>query len=333
MAEFAHHTNIASPAEMATTQTIPDAPHISLSLGTRPLIPLGGGRDSAVVACALDLHSPILMSIGGSDAARRVAGVLGRDLVVVDRVIDNQILELNAAGSPNGHIPITAITMLISVLCAASLGADVVVMANEESASSPTRVVDGVEVNHQHSKSYVFEMLLHDALTSVGSGVACVSALRNRHDTEISRVFARKCVAVHEAVVSCNRAGLRDATRRSTRWCGDCAKCRSVYLSLAPHMTPRDLSHMFGNDLLAERAQTHGFAELLDASTKPFECVQTVDEARAALWVLARTPEWAGHDVVTELANRGAAPSPSAPTALGEHVPEQIRATMESFFS
>ena len=333
MAEFAHHTNIASPVEMATTQTIPDAPLAAPSLSARPLIPLGGGRDSAVVACALEPDHPIHMSIGGSDSSRRVAAALGRELVVVDRIIDDQILEMNAAGAPNGHIPITAITMLISVVCAASLGADVVVMANEASASSPTRVVDGVAINHQHSKSHVFELLLRDALVSVGSGVPCVSALRNQSDTEISRVFARKCSVMHEAVVSCNRAGLRDSTRRSTRWCGDCAKCRSVFLSLAPHMTPRDLSQMFGHDLLADRTQMHGFSELLDVATKPFECVQTVDEARAALWVLAGSPDWAGHAVVAELANRGAPLTPSAPTALGEHVPERIRAAMESFFS
>ena len=333
MAEFAHQTKIPLPVQLGEATEIADGQCAESPQGVRPLIPLGGGRDSAVVACALAKEQPILLSIGGADAAHRVAAALGRDLVVVDRVIDPQILEMNAAGAPNGHIPITAITMLVSVLSAASLGADLVVMANEASSSSPTRVVDGVAVNHQHSKSHAFEMLLADALVSVGSTVGCVSALRDRDDTEISRVFAHKCGVMHRAVVSCNRAGLRDAARRSDGWCGDCAKCRSVYLSLAPHMTPGDLSKMFGADLLADPAQVDGFSELLEEATKPFECVQTVEEARAALQELARSAAWSRHAVVADLASRGASRASFTPAGLGTHVPARIRHAMEIFFS
>lgn len=333
MAEFAHQTQIASPIAVESMSVTVADTRVEPSRGMRPLIPLGGGRDSAVVACALDGADPIHMSIGGSDAARRVAAALGRDLVVVVRDIDDQILELNAAGAPNGHIPITAITMLVSVLCAAALGADAVVMANEASASSPTRIVDGVAVNHQHSKSHVFELLLHDALASVGAPVGCFSVLRDRDDTDISRVFAHKCAVVHRAVVSCNRAGVRDASRRSAGWCRDCAKCRSVYLSLAPHMTPSHLSSIFGGDMLADPAQIPGFAELLDEVSKPFECVQTTDEARAAVMQLAGPGEWSGHVVVAALARRGAPRSHVTPVGLGEHVPARLRAVMEEFFS
>lgn len=333
MAEFAHETTIESPVELAAAPTVSDLEPTGPSEGRRPLIPLGGGRDSAVVACALDSDQTILMSIGGGEAARRVATTLGRDLVVVTREFDHQILEMNAAGAPNGHIPITAITMLVSVLCAAALGADAVVMANEASASSPTRIVDGVAVNHQHSKSHMFEVLLRDALVSVGSPVACFSVLRDRNDTDISRVFAHKCETVHGAIVSCNRAGLRDPSRRSTGWCRDCAKCRSVYLSLAPHMTPSDLASMFGTDMLADPTQTSGFADLLDEATKPFECVQTVDEARAAVSHLASSSNWSGHSVVVALADRGATRSSATPAGLGDHVPARIRAAMERFFS
>lgn len=333
MAEFAHETNIDSPIVVESASVIEDGERVKPSSGSRPMIPLGGGRDSAVVACAIDDLDPILMSIGGGDAAHQVAAALGRDLVVVTREIDNQILKLNAAGAPNGHIPITAITMLVSVLCSAALGADAVVMANEASASAPTRIVDGVAVNHQHSKSHAFEMLLHDALVSAGSPVGCFSVLRDRDDTDISRVFARKCDVMHRAVVSCNKAGLRDVSRRPAGWCRDCAKCRSVYLSLAPHMTPSSLSSMFGADLLADPAQASGFAELLDEESKPFECVQTVDEARAAVLHLTGSSEWSAHPVVAALAQQGAPRSHATAAGLGNHVPARLRAAMEEFFS
>lgn len=341
MAEFAHTTGIVDPILLGDTAhrpAAPIAPPVGESPG-RPLIPVGGGRDSCVVATALDALDPILLSVGGSDAARRVASRLGSTLVVVDRTIDPAVLELNAAGAPNGHIPITAITMLASIVSAGLLGSPVVVMANEASASNPTRIVDGRAINHQHSKSLAFEMLLVAALHSIGSSVACVSALRNRTDTEIARVFAVHCTPLHAEFVSCNRAGVRDASRRSARWCGACAKCRSITLSLAPHMTPAALTAILGVDLLDDPSQVEGFADLLDEERKPFECVQTVDEARAAIGVLASSSVWSNHAVVGHLAH-SSGPAPLAGPAregshgaLGDHVPLAVREAMDGIFA
>lgn len=331
MAEFAHRTGIADPIRFVPGEVRADTPGVA-RVG-RPLVPLGGGRDSCVVATGLGRLDPILLSVGGSDAARRVAATLGRDLVVVERSIDPQILAMNAAGAPNGHIPITAITMLVSVVAASSLGSACVVMANELSASNPTRVVDGRAVNHQHSKSAVFEMLLSGALSSVGAAAACVSALRNRSDTEIARTFARKCASLHGEFVSCNRAGILDAGRRSSRWCGQCPKCRSICLSLAPHMEPAALAAIFGRDLLADEHEVAGFADLCHEERKPFECVQTVDEACAAIGLLAGAPAWSGHAVVRALAHLGRPAVETEPEPLGDHVPAEIRSAMEEFFS
>jgi hypothetical protein len=333
MAEFAFQTGIHQPIAFDSAESSVPAAEESGSTAVRPLIPLGGGRDSAVVACALSEMHPTLMSIGGGRAARDVAVALGREIVVVDREIDPQIIELNAAGSPNGHIPITAITMLVSVVCAAALGCDAVVMANEASSSAPTRTVDGRAVNHQHSKSSEFETALHEMLKSIGSPVGCFSVLRDRDDTDISRAFATRCAALHRVIVSCNRAEVRDGARRSDRWCGDCAKCRSVFLSLAPHMRPGELSAMFGADLLADADQAAGFADLLDDATKPFECVQTTDEARAAIEALAASKEWSRHVVVVALADRGARRTRRTPEGLGAHVTETVRVAMRDFFS
>ncbi len=333
MAEFSLETGIDDPIVLSPPSRQADAAAVPAQADGRPLIPLGGGRDSAVVCCALESFEPILLSIGGGVGARRVAAALGRDLVVVTRVIDPQIMEMNAAGAPNGHIPVTAITMLVSVIAAACLGAGTVVMANEASASAPTRIVDGTPVNHQHSKSATFEWLLHQALVSVGAPVACFSALRNRSDTDISRVFARRCSRVHSAVVSCNKAGRIDSSRRSDGWCCDCPKCRSVFLSLAPHMAPVELVAMFGADLLGDDSQTTGFADLLDETTKPFECVQTVAEARAAIAELVESPDWSSHVVVGALARHGRTGSRSTSTMLGAHVPERFRIEMDGFFA
>lgn len=334
MAEFAHHTGIEDPLRLGEILDRPDssAPTESANAG-RLVVPLGGGRDSCVVASALSHLEPVLLSIGGSAAARAIASTLGRTLVVVGRTIDAQVLEMNAAGAPNGHIPITAITMLASTVAAACLGADCVVMANESAASNPTRVVKGRAINHQHSKSAEFEALFGHALGSVGARTRCISALRNRSDTEIARVFARRCAPLHPDFVSCNRAEIRDPDRRATRWCGRCPKCRSIFLSLAPHMTPGQVSAIFGRDLLDDEVEVSGFADLCDDERKPFECVQTVAEARASIGVLVTTKEWSDHQVVRALAHlAGPAPVIDAPE-LGTHVPSAVREAMVEFFS
>lgn len=336
MAEFAHHTGIADPVRLDAVDVREDPPGTAgrvAAAGGGVIVPIGGGRDSCVVATALAPLHPMLLSIGGSDASRRVAAASGAELVVVDRTIDAQILEMNAAGAPNGHVPITAITMLASTVAAASLGAGCVVMANEASASYPTRSIGGRTINHQHSKSALFETLLHAALGSVGSPAVCVSALRNRSDTEIARVFARRCTHLHADFVSCNRANLRDESRRSVRWCGECPKCRSICLSLAPHMDPAAVAAIFGRDLLDDERAVEGFADLCHDERKPFECVQTVAEARASVAALAASEQWAGHRVVRALAPLAGPPVAPLAEPLGDHVPGTVRRAMEEFFS
>ena len=54
---------------------------------------------------------------------------------------------------PFGRQHVTGVVVALATGCGA------VVMANERSASQPTRVVDGVEINHQYSKSFAFERL------------------------------------------------------------------------------------------------------------------------------------------------------------------------------
>jgi hypothetical protein len=130
--------------------------------------------------------------------------------------------------------------------------------------------------------------------------------------------------------MSCNRAFVRDPARRSPGWCGDCPKCRSVYLSLAPSMDPAELVAIFGRDLLADPAQIAGFLELVDPDAKPFECVGEIDEARVAVVLLAADDRWRMHPVVAALA--AAAPPATTTDAFvrsDEHsVPPEVLAVL-----
>jgi hypothetical protein len=86
-------------------------------------------------------------------------------------------------------------------------------------------------------------------------------------------------------VTSCNKAfKLHDPT---ARWCGDCPKCRFVFLAMAPFIPRERLARIFGKDLFADPAQIPGYLELLGIDAhKPFECVGEVEESVVALSML-----------------------------------------------
>ncbi len=268
-----------------------------------PLLPFGGGRDSCVVATALHHLSPTLFTVGDNPYARSVANGLQLPYITVSRTIDPQLIAMNDSGAPNGHVPVTAINSLIALLVAETAGHSSVVMANEKSASQPTRIVNGIEVNHQHSKSDTYEQALREAVRSTGSSVQYLSVLRNSPDAAIAKAFALKCVTVHQLFMSCNRAMVRDHNKRSHGWCKQCPKCRGIFLSLAPYMTPDKLSTIFGEDLLDNPTHISGFRDLAHDDTKPFECVADVKEAQHSMALLQNHPMWSRHAVVQACAD------------------------------
>ena len=282
-------------------------------------IPIGGGKDSAVVVEALRDRSPTLVSVNGHPAALRVAAAAGLEVAVVGRALDPLLLELNDVGARNGHVPITAIVSLVAVAAGFRLGYDTTVMALEKSADEPTRVAGGggslpaVAVNHQWSKSSEFEEVLAAVLAdTLGPGVRYRSALRQAGELDIAAAFALM-PRYHRAFLSCNRAFARSG---ADRWCGECPKCRFVYLALATSMGPDQLVPIFGRDLLREPDQVAGFRDLFEEGRKPFECVGTRDESLTAFAELGRDPAWADAPVVRALAPHQKAVPAMEPAAV-----------------
>src|SRR5829696_5797412 len=323
--EFAYRNGLPIPVPLelrAAATAGRDAPDVSA--GLRPLIPLGGGRDSSLTTDVLHHLDPALLSIGANPYTERIAAHFGTTLLVAGRRLDPQLTTDNANGALNGHVPVTAINSLISVLVAAATDRTAVVMANERSASSPSLVTaDGYDVNHQYSKSFECERLLAAAVASTGTPVAYFSAVRPWGELAIARAFAR-LTELLPLFMSCNRAFVRSESARSDGWCGECAKCCFVFLTLAPFLTPEELMPVFARNLLDDDGLLDQFGPLL-STCRPFDCVGEVTEAEDALWLLQSLPGWSGTRVVTELAPR--LPSRQQPTSLAmatEHaVPDE----------
>ena len=269
----------------------------------RVLVPVGGGKDSAV-AIEIVRRSGLpsaLFSIGEAPPIARTVAAAELPWLVARRELDPQLGRLNESGALNGHVPVTAIVTAAALLCAFLNGYDAVAMANERSASSGNLSWDGVEVNHQFSKSLPVERLLDVALEELDAPVRAFSVLRPASELAIARSFAR-LDRYHGAFTSCNTVFRLDPGVRGTSWCCECPKCRFVFLALAPFTTPEQLKGIFGRDLLAEDDQFEGFA-LLCASGghKPFECVGEEQESLAAIRLLAGQERWREHAVVRRL--------------------------------
>ena len=255
------------------------------------LVTVGGGKDSALTLALAARNDPMALAVAVNPKApmERTAAWAGLGLVRIERRIDRTLLDLNARGAINGHVPITAIVTSAAVVAAAVMGRRTVLVSNERSADAATRHIDGWSVNHQYSKTSAFERLLCAALAEAGATVRVVSLLRPLSELAIARGVAREAGLVAE-VTSCNAAFALDGP--GDGWCGRCDKCRFVQLALAPFTPRAQLVADLGFDALADPDQIAAFAAMLDAATKPFECVGTVEEVQLALDLIAVQDGW-----------------------------------------
>ena len=310
LGEFAHQNGL----DLTDRIRFPDDPEAAAKppapagLRRRTAVPVGGGKDSVVTIEALkNAGEPIvLISVGDPEPIREVSRVADVPRIVITRRIAPELLELNRRGALNGHVPISGI--LAFVLATASLlyGFDAVAMSNERSADEGNLIVAGREINHQYSKSSAFEGDF-DALmrASVLPDLRYFSFLRPFSELAITALFSRAPAAYREVFRSCNAAFRLDETKRARRWCGECPKCRFVYLALAPFLKRQELVDIFNWDLLDDPSAEAGFAALLGLGEhKPFECVGTFDESAAALLLLERSPDWRDAALVRRLVER-----------------------------
>ena len=332
LAEYAWRNGINLAERLhIVTDAVEPANAVQVELPRCTCVPVGGGKDSIVtVECLKQAGEPlVLFSLGKATPIDATIRQSGLPFIRVIRTLDRRLLELNAAGALNGHVPITGILSMIVLACAIIVGFDAIAMSNEHSASQPT-VAD---VNHQYSKSFEFEQAIRRYLKAhVVEGITYFSLLRPLSEVAIARRFARQ-VAYLPVFMSCNTAFRQAPERRSTNWCCDCPKCRFVFLALAPFIDKPHLVATFGRDMLDDPSQTDGFAELCGLRAhKPFECVGEIEESATTLRHLQDMPAWRDAAVVRALSPQVHGGDFTALFALrGPHlVPERYLAMLDA---
>jgi hypothetical protein len=311
-----------------------------LDLPERAMVAMGGGKDSLVCLQMLKTAGIEVQPacVGNSKLITDTVKSAGLPLISIGRKLSPVLAKWNAEGAWNGHVPVTAINSAI-LLCASLLyGYRYIVFANESSANEATLTDSGGrDVNHQYSKSLAFEQALRRViLDRVSPNLEYFSLLRPFGEIAIARRFA-ELTDYHTVFSSCNRNFHQEGARIEGRWCQDCPKCRFAALALAPFLTPDELMAIQGIDLLDQQDQLTGFRELCGlGENKPFECVGSIKESRAAMKKLASRTEWRNKAVIRALADREeiqqASPLELAPDPAAKHfIPSAIMSKLDAF--
>lgn len=256
------------------------------------LIGIGGGKDSLVSVELLTGKADNIAtwSMDHKSQLTPLIARVGLPHFWVAREWDRSLLEHNQQGAYNGHVPISAIMASVGSVVAILSGRRDVVVSNEQSANEPTLHYNGVDINHQYSKSQEFECDFQAQLKHLlGDHVRYYSLLRPLSEVRIAELFARVGFdAYHDVFSSCNRAFTHDSDHMF--WDGTCPKCAFVYLALTPFVAPEKVEALFSDkNLLKDPALESTYRQLLGIEgDKPLECVGEVKESRAAMRLAAR---------------------------------------------
>lgn len=250
------------------------------------IVPIGGGKDSVVTLELLRNNCfeviPMIINPRGATTNCMEAAQIKKDhYLTINRTIDPHLLELNSKGYLNGHTPFSAMLAFVTLFVSALTGSRHIALSNEFSANEST--VMGENINHQYSKSLEYENDFREyVLDNISNRMNYFSFLRPLSELQIAQQFSQ-LTQYHDVFRSCNAGSKTDI------WCCNCPKCLFAYIILSPFMEPSKLERIFGENLLNKESMKHYLDELTGvAKVKPFECVGTIEEVNAALFLLSQ---------------------------------------------
>ncbi len=303
LSEFLYKNNLAKK-DMAKFSPESDYQRTVSSIKTdlkKVLVGIGGGKDSIVSLELLkdyDRTGFILETGKEYKVAREVGEMAGVELSLMERTLDPKLYQ-GIKGSYAGHLPISIVYAFLGVLEAAIKQQAYVVVSNEFSSSFGTIVENGEEVNHQWSKSEVFEKLFQNYVSqSLTTDIKYFSLLRPFYELRIVEQFTKLGSKYFETFSSCNRNFAH--SHGGERWCCECPKCAFAFLLLSAFLKPEELLKIFPKNLFTEESLVLLFKDLLGFGTmKPFDCVGTFEESQLALSMAKAN--WGDTLVVKEL--------------------------------
>ncbi len=259
---------------------------IELKTTNRVLLGMGNGKDSIVAAKLLKDFSCSLFSIEtqkNNINTKIINKKLNLGLIKIKRELDPKIFQKHK-DSYNGHIPISAIYAFLGLLLATIYDYKYVVVANEYSSNFGNLKYKNETINHQWSKSEEFELLLQNYINNfISPDLRYFSVLRQFYEIRIAQIFS-KYKEFFPYFTSCNNNFKIQNKITNKLWCTKCPKCVFVFCILSPFLSKQELKSIFNKNLYKDEKLIPLFSEILGFSKiKPFDCVGTFSESRAAL--------------------------------------------------
>ncbi len=255
------------------------------------LIPVGGGKDSAVTLELLKRSEMDItcFSLNPTKNAQDIMNVFGcNNPIIVDRKIDTKLLELNRNGFLNGHTPFSAYLAFLTILIAALFDKKFIALSNERSSNESSLKYLGREINHQYSKSFEFEKKFSNySQHYLAKNIRYFSFLRPLYELQVAKIFSRY-EKYFSAFMSCNEA-YKTASGTKTpaaKWCTRCSKCLFVFAILYPFIDKETMVKIFGKNLFEEKELLNLMKKLIGIKrNKPLECVGTRKESLVAFYL------------------------------------------------
>lgn len=312
-------------------------PHpVSFERQDRSLVGIGGGKDSIVTAELLKKGQKAYSGfmLNPHPVQEHIVELLGINELSIRREIDPQIFELNAREDTyNGHVPISAVYAFIAFFAAVLYDYRYVIVSNEKSANYGNVEYLGTEINHQWSKSEEFEKLFQDYTTHfITSDITYFSLLRPLFEIKIVELFT-DYPQYFSSFTSCN-TNFKIKNEERALWCGKCAKCAFAFGLLAAFLPKDEVVKIFSKNLYEEEEMRDVYRQLLGIKDiKPFDCVGTPEEMRAAFNKAYKKGEYRDslvmemfvEEVMSDLGNRGDMEKSLFRVSAFENIPEEFR--------
>ena len=279
------------------------------------LIPVGGGKDSALTLGLLDKHnlpySCFILEPHSPATQAIIEKSHPQQVITATRTIDPTLLKLNSLGYMNGHTPFSAYLAFLSSFVALIFGIEHILLSNERSANEGNIEFHSQTINHQYSKTFEFENKFREYVEEWIYGKEVIngkwkivsgkrkgkenptndqlpiaklpnysSILRPLYEIQIARLFAQY-PQYHSIFRSCN------VGQKQNIWCHSCPKCLFVFAMLFPFIETKIITtQIFDHNLYKDENLLPLMLELLgETKHKPLECVGTYEEVLAAVFL------------------------------------------------
>ncbi|MFA5743178.1 MAG: hypothetical protein WC921_04320 [Candidatus Paceibacterota bacterium] len=289
---YENKINFNEPKFLKITASKPAGSTLSsLKISEKIMVPMGGGKDSAVTLEILkragkDLVCFALNPTRDTEGIIKAAGC--KNPIFARRQIDPKLVELNQKGYLNGHTPFSAYLAFLTTLSAALFDCRHIAVSNERSSNEATLKYLNKNINHQWSKTFSFERSFRKySQKYLIRQSDYFSFLRPLYEIQIARIFAgfEKYQLIF---LSCNEAyKTYSGTKTPTgTWCANCSKCLFAFIILYPFIAKEEMIKIFGQNIFENKYLLETAKELIgEKPAKPLECVGTREESNIAFYL------------------------------------------------